>query len=317
MNPTLKKLFKSGAILTLSGISCYTTYKSDSTFLKIATAGVLSQVMTDMMVHPIDLINVRTKSNIHLNLNSRNTLNSILSYEGVRGLFKGLNFLVYSSFFAGLLYFTVYEKMKPNIKAFCVKNELSLGFAYSLSAFLAECTLFIFYYPFDLIKNKVITERYYFVNMSDALTKIYKETSLKSEGKNVFSNLFRNLYFGFFSSLVQSSSQMVIMFTVFEMARDVMAEMKQVPAEKIKGVEYFFCAFLGGFASASLLNFLEVYSIQRQIHGNAISLRQFMVNGELKTLTRGYVSKMSFGIFYTVVLLETMKFFSDLYGVSI
>jgi hypothetical protein len=96
----------------------------------------------------------------------------------------------------------------------------------------------------------------------------------------------------------------------FEITRDFIAKRRKIRDEEVKGFDYFLCILTTGIFSALVLNFLEVYSIQKMIHGDKISFKKFLLKESLNALKSRISAKLIYGVFYTITLLE----YFNIYG---
>jgi hypothetical protein len=282
--------------------------KIDNPYYRIGIVGLLAQVTTDFLFHPIELINVRTKYFFKQGHTTLTTTKHILSTSGPIGYFRGGSVTLLGSSIGGLTYFTLYKNIKERIKK--RTNESHYYLAYSLASTISELLVYAFYYPFEIIKTKIQSGQFNYKNFFDGLDNIYKSSD---SGKFI-----PNLYQGMMSSLSLAMLTTFTVFISFELSRDYVAKLKGIDSSEVDGWDYFYCCLCSGLVSSSLLNFLEVYVIQRQVHGGAVSFREFLLSENLRrTLTSGLVARNIHGVFYTVSLLEFLQIYGDVYNVKI
>ena len=111
MKSWLKALSATGAF----GIFSSYTINSDKQFLKFACSSVTAQVLSDVMFHPIVLVNSNTKYNFKNKVKTYETVKRVYNNYGLKGFYRGVNVVVFASCIYGLSYYTIYKKVKENI----------------------------------------------------------------------------------------------------------------------------------------------------------------------------------------------------------
>jgi hypothetical protein len=192
-----------------------------------------------------------------------------------------------------------------------LKKNKNLHFiAYSVSSFISQTTVSFFYYPFDMIKTRIQSGQYEYKNFLEGIRKNFD--------KNEIINSIRKIYSGFLPSIMLNSSSVTLIFFIFELCRDYYAQKYNIKSSDVSGLDYFKCSFIAGAISAVSLNFLEVFTIQKIIHGDGYSFKTFVKPQHfLKAATSGLLARSVIGIFYTVVWLKILKVFSKIYNVTL
>ena len=164
-------------------------------YMRYALAGTSAFLIVDVLVHPIDTLNMRSKV---LDSKGRTIHNAfrLLRITDAMQLFRGLNAVMYGTVLSGLLYFYAYAKLKKQMydivdqrdykteeqkqggKISDGSGDLLKHLAISFSAAtISEFLALGLYYPFDLVKTRMQTstakDRY--TNLIDAAIKIYQE----------------------------------------------------------------------------------------------------------------------------------------------
>jgi hypothetical protein len=296
-------------VFVLAASSIYVlSYNIQNPYYKIGLVGLLAQMTTDIIFHPIELINVRTKYHYKLGQSTLQTTKSVYNHSGLTGFIRGSSVTLLGSSTAGFIYFTLYKSIKEYIKK--DTDESRYYIAYTIASTVSEFIVFTGYYPFEVIKTRIQSGRFGYKNFFDGVGTIYASSE---KGRFV-----RNMYQGLTSSLLLSISTTFVVFMTFELSRDYLAKKRGVQSSEVRGWDYFFCTLLAGFVSATTLNFLEVYVIHRQVHGNEIRLGEFFNRKNMwNILGSGLGARNLHGIFYTVCLLEFLNFYGDIYNVKL
>jgi len=77
-------------------------------------ASLLDQITTDLILHPLDLVNTRTKYLFSEWLNIRQTARRIFKIYGLFRIFRGGSIMLWGSSFFGFVYFPTYRRFKIN-----------------------------------------------------------------------------------------------------------------------------------------------------------------------------------------------------------
>lgn len=310
MNFNSKQIIKYTLTISSCFAAFYMSLKVKDKNAKMAYAGLLGQMTTDFLFHPIDLVNTRTKYFFDQNLKSTQVAKRIKSTTGLKGFFRGGSVTLMGSGVGGFIYFYLYKRIKDKMLKGFEKNKNLYFLAYTVSASVSEVIVYLFYYPFDMIKTRIQTGIYNYKHFFDGVGKICDKNDLKSS--------IVKLYSGFCPSLVLSTSGMTLTFITFEITRDYYAKKSNISSAEVGGWDYFKCSFISGAVSAFSLNFLEVYTIQKIVHGKNYSFRTFMKPKHfLKAATSGLMARSVQGIFYTVCLLEVVRLFGKIYDVTL
>lgn len=306
-----KNILKYGLYSTFSLSALYYSTKVQNNDIRMGIIGLLGQVTTDFIFHPLDLINTRTKFFFNEKINALETSKRILTTTGWTGLFRGGSVTILGSSFSGFIYFSTYKKLKILFKKMLEGESDVKYIAYTLATILSELIVYPLYYPFDLIKTRILTGQYLYRNFWDGIKKIY------FEAKNNNTNIIKAYYTGFVPSLALNLSQTFLVFFTFEITRDYYANKRSVSAEEIKGFDYFVCTFISGFVTSASLNFLEVYSIQKIVNGDKINFRKFMSVKNFYAMQSGLLTRMFYGIFYTIFLLESINIYGKFFNLHL
>jgi hypothetical protein len=303
------KIFKYPAFLVSLSAGLGLSYKITDPKYKMGIIGLLAQVTTDYIFHPLDLINVRTKYYYKQGLSTYTTTKHILLNTGIQGFFKGGTVTLMGSSMSGFIYYFLYTDIRDTVKR-KVKDESKFYIAYSVASIISQLSVCLFYYPFELITTRIQTGQYAYRNFLDGIVQIYNQSE---RGRFV-----PNMYKGYLPSMCLNTANAFLVFFTFEVARDYVAKMRGVRNTDVSGLDYFSCTLLAGFVSSTTLNFLEVYTIQRQIHGDSISFKDFLKAQNYRTiLTSGLLARNLYGIFYTVFLLEFVNLYGKIFDIKL
>jgi hypothetical protein len=193
--------------------SIYKAHKSENEVLRIGAAGSLTTLIGESSFYFIDAINARSKI-LTNNVSFTSMLKKVLKNEGVGGLFKGYTACYYSSIFYGYLYFYMYKGIKCYMKeSEMYQNSKSTSFRaliYASSSTIAEVISLLIYYPYELVKIRLLTKNdiYKYESVSDAFVKIVRKDGVRG--------LYRGCVSFFFAFLGQYTMQM----TTYELLTD-------------------------------------------------------------------------------------------------
>lgn len=306
-----KNTIKYGVYSSISLTALYLTKYIQNNDIKMGVVGLLGQITTDLFFHPLDLVNTRTKFYFNEKVNAFDMSRRIITTTGWTGLFRGGSVTLLGSGFAGFIYFSWYKKLKDLFKKILEGEENINYVVYTFASILSEFIIYPLFYPFDLVKTRIQTGQFAYKNFFDGVKDIY----FNSPNKGF--KAIKEYYVGFCPSFALSLMGTFLVFFTFELTRDYIAEKKNIKSEEIVGLNYFLCSFIAGFVSASSLNFLEVYSIQKMIHGDKISFRNFISLKNFNAIKSGLVTRIFFGVFYTVFLLEAINFYGKIYHIHL
>ena len=139
----------------------------------------------------------------------------VIKEEGVQGLFKGYTACYYSSILYGYVYFYLYKGVKGHLKdsETYKKSTHSTSFRaliYASSSTIAEIISLFIYYPWELVKIRLLTKNdiYKYDSVSDAFVKILR--------KDGVTGLYRGVNYFFLAFMGQYTLQM----TTYELLID-------------------------------------------------------------------------------------------------
>lgn len=122
----------------------------------------------------IDGINARSKI-LTQNIGLKDMFSKVIREEGYLGLYKGYSACLYSSILYGYIYFYIYKGMKVYMKEHLDPHSTSMYVAiYASASTIAEVFSLLIYYPFEVIKVRLLTKNhiYQYSSVSDAFVKI-------------------------------------------------------------------------------------------------------------------------------------------------
>lgn len=79
--------------------------KSNDRHIRMGLAGLLGQITTDLIFHPLDVVNTRTKFLFSEKLNIRQMARRIYNNSGIFGIFRGGSVMLWGASFSGFVYF--------------------------------------------------------------------------------------------------------------------------------------------------------------------------------------------------------------------
>lgn len=149
----------------------------------MGAAGSLTVLIGESSFYFIDAVNTRSKIIQHHNAPFYRMLREIVVKEGIRkGLYKGYSASFYGSLMYGYIYFYIYKGLKVYMKeSLGGPSSASMKAAiYASASTIAECIALSIYYPFELIKVRLLTKNDYYKyhSVSDAFRKIINNDKL-------------------------------------------------------------------------------------------------------------------------------------------
>lgn len=171
--------------------------QSENEIVRMGAAGSLTVLIGESSFYFIDAVNARSKI-LHHNTPFIKMMRDIVKNEGVlKGLYKGYSASFYGSMMYGAIYFYIYKGLKVHLKK-SLDSPSSAGMKaaiYASASTIAECVALTIYYPFELIKVRLLTknEHYRYNSVSHAFLKISK-----TEKKGVL-GLYRGVFAFFFT----------------------------------------------------------------------------------------------------------------------
>jgi len=132
--------------------------------------GGFSGMLMETILHPMDTIRTRMKSNRSEFLSFNQTIKRMYVKEGPRVFFRGFSCTLSGSFMANATYFYCYETLKHQFK---LKKLMSDDFVPFVSAFLAGFCQDLVYIPCDIVRTRMqLDNQYDYKNVADGLYKI-------------------------------------------------------------------------------------------------------------------------------------------------
>lgn len=246
-------LFLSGFIGTYV-YSLYMAKKSDNDVLRMGAAGSITILISESSFYFIDAVNARSKI-LNENVRFVDMIRSILKNEGIKGLYKGYSASFYSSILYGYLYFYMYKGLKVYMKEHIHPHSTSMtAFIYASASTVAEVFALVLYYPYELVKVRLLTKNdvYKYESVSDAFIKIVK--------KDHFKGLYRGVGAFFFAFMGQYTLQM----TIYESIIDSVIKTKGQDHYRNNENYYVITTSIqSGVIAAFFTNFLEVIVVRK------------------------------------------------------
>jgi len=279
--------------------------------IKMGIAGLLAQMTTDLIFHPIDVVNTRTKYYFREKLNIRQMSKKIYYNEGLFGIYRAGSVMLWGSAFSGYTYFFLYKIFKEFFKNKFGENSQYRSFVYALSAMITQCFVYPLVYPIDLVKTRLQTGEYNYLNLQEGIKQIYLNSN------KIGMAVIREFYVGFIPNFSLSVTSSILVFLTFESTRDFIAKRKNIKADDVIGLDYLLCTFMAGSITAISLNALEVYSILKCIHGDRINFRNFLSKENSHALKSGICARLFSGVFYTIFLLELVNTYGKVFQTNL
>ena len=100
--------------LSAASLFSYTFYEGpliESEYIRFALAGTASTVIVELLTHAIDTVNMRSKV-----INGPKIyVISLMKFEGISNLFRGVQAVLYGYVFSSMLYFYAYISIKDRM----------------------------------------------------------------------------------------------------------------------------------------------------------------------------------------------------------
>jgi hypothetical protein len=284
----------------------------ENEIIRIGFAGAIAQFSTEILFHPIDVINTRVKAEIaHSETNSYRMIRRILQKEGFLGFWRGASSTFYGALLGGFIYFSSYKYLKNYLKKFDSsddKNKIH-SLIYLVSSLLGETLFLLFYYPYDLIRTRTQTRLpgFDYKGPIDGAKKI-----LEGKVRNIL-----KLYTGATPSFVLNLANQSIMFTVLESMREYYLKKNKLKSvNDLKLSTYLFCSLTAGAVAGGATNILEVITIHKQVDPN-FKFFKFLKEQGIKSLTKGLIARMTINMFHSVTLFFVVDYMSNLFNVEL
>jgi hypothetical protein len=133
-------------------------------------------LISEASFYYIDLINAKSKM-LEVNVGITEMMKRVFKEDGLAGFYKGFSASYYSAIISGFIYFYLYKAVKVHlIEHFHPTSEVMLTLTYATSSTIAEVISLILYYPYEMIKVRLMTKNhiYRYFSVGDAFKKILK-----------------------------------------------------------------------------------------------------------------------------------------------
>jgi hypothetical protein len=287
--------------------------ESKNEIIRIGFAGSIAQFVTEIIFHPIDVINTRTKAEIsHGNMNSYKMIRRIIDKEGMYGFWRGASATFYGALLGGLIYFSAYKWLKNYMKKYenpAHKSRIHT-FAYLISSLLGESLFLVFYYPYDLIRTRMQTRTpgFEYKGPVDGCKRILNGRPIRN---------FAKLYVGATPSFILNLSNQSIMFTVLESMREYyLSKLKLHSVNELPLSIYLLCSVAAGVVSGAATNIMEVVTIHKQVDPT-FKFTQFLKEQGVKALTQGLFARVTINVMHSVTLFFVVDEVSKMFDVEL
>lgn len=182
----------------------------------------------------------------------------------------------------GYIYFSMYKGIKFHLKEkdlFKTHKESTSAKAlvYATSSTIAEITALCVYYPFELVKIRLLTRNDHFgyTSVTNAFYKIWKNDGIKG------------LYRGVFTFFLAFMGQYTLQMVTYELKID--SDKKKVGIKYFNEHENFYviwASIISGVIAAILINALEVIVVRKQTTSGETFSKIYKEEG-IKIFTKG------------------------------
>eukprot|EP00355_Strombidium_rassoulzadegani_P010708 CAMPEP_0168621744 /NCGR_PEP_ID=MMETSP0449_2-20121227/7870_1 /TAXON_ID=1082188 /ORGANISM="Strombidium rassoulzadegani, Strain ras09" /LENGTH=249 /DNA_ID=CAMNT_0008662909 /DNA_START=574 /DNA_END=1319 /DNA_ORIENTATION=+ len=207
-------------------------------------------------------------------------MQQVYKHYGPYGIYRGFRTSYYSATTGAFAFFIVYKGMKQKMREyFQPATQQQCSLIYLVASVCAEAISMFIYYPYEILKVRMITKNdtFGYKSIPDAFHKIFK-----SEGV-------RGWYKGYPYFLVNFVLSNTIQLVIYETYMDL--KKKKVGNREFKlneGRYVIEAALLGGFITGSLLNSFECVMYMKmaeQVKGK--TLLQIYKDSGTQMLTKG------------------------------
>jgi hypothetical protein len=287
----------------------YKFRNTNNAIIRIGFAGAIAQFTTEILFHPIDVINTRTKAEIaQADIDAYKMIRRIIDKEGFIGFWRGASATYYGALLGGFIYFTTYKFLKNKLKSLEGSEKLHT-FSYLASSLLGETLFLLFYYPYDLIRTRMQTmmTTWDYKGPIDGYRQI-----LMGKFRN-----FKRLYVGATPSFILNLSNQSIMFTVLESMREFFLKKNNFKSiTELPIHTYLFCSVTAGIVSGAATNIMEVVTIHKQVDPK-FKFTHFIKEQGIRALTQGLYARMSINVFHSATLFFVVDYMSQIFDVEL
>jgi len=301
--------------LTFSALAYH--YKNKpNIYLRIGFAGSIAQLLTEIVFHPIDVINTRTKADIVGKVDAFKITRRIWASEGVFGFWHGASSTFYGSLIGGMVYFSTYKWLKNKLKLENTEENKTYNYlAYVCSSLTGELLFMTIYYPFDLVRTRMQTRIHNYKDLLDGFKQII--TKKTSTVNNVNYDI-KKLYTGATPSFILNMTNQCLIFSIIESMREYFMRINKVTHVKDLGTfDYCMCSIAAGSISGAITNVLEVITIQKQINGSKFKFKEFIREHGYYSLRAGIFARMAINTAHTLALFLIVDEVGVYFGVEL
>lgn len=196
--------------LSFNNSISYQPAYSGKSHLNHGYLGGLAGLFMDSVLHPVDTIRTRIKTNAHETVKLLTQVNRMYKHEGLFSYFKGFSCTLAGSFIANGTFFFTYEKLKHTLAKVPALHHDAVPF---IAAFTAGMCSNSIYLPFIAIRTRmqINSSHYDYKHFFDGAKKV-----LKREG-------FRKLYLGGPVFFVQSAIDTSLTFGFYEIFHRILS----------------------------------------------------------------------------------------------
>jgi len=265
-------------------------------FLIIGCCGATSQLISDFSLHAVDTINVRLKST-HADITVKEMSKRIHKKYGIRGFFNGLSATICGSITGGFVYFTAYMMMKNIMKKFIPHEEEFIFLRNLFSAGLTEFVALIVFYPFEMVKTRMQSNRYYYNynNVFDGLKQVWNEDKKLK---------WMSFYKGSFPYFLMFICYTAIQFSCYETLIRQYSKRNKNHEPNFSSI--LTSSILSGAIASLMTNWIEVMTIQKQLDSSRGLLQIFRLTG-ISIFYKGIATRLLSNCFQSLIIFVALE----------
>lgn len=272
--------------------------------------GGLAGLLMDTVLHPIDTIRTRIKTNTQASVALFSQMKHMYRHEGFSSYLRGGTCTLGGSFVANGAYFFAYEKLK---NMFIQRETFNEGVAPFVAAFTGGVIANVLYLPFIVVRTRMQTASgfYDYRNALDGLKKV-----IKYEG-------FRSLYLGGPVFLTQTALDLSLTFGFYEIFHKTLKNFFQNESESSLPITMA-SSIMAASLSAVIVNPLDVLVARMQTmhtsaHGKCTipaMLKRIYANEGMAGFMKGVTGTMSHYSMAALILFPTYEALKNIYNVD-
>lgn len=289
----------------------HTHLKKPQDLLKVSLVGSMAGTFMETLVHPLDTIRTRIKTNTLESVPFFTQASRMIKQEGIYSVFRGISCTLFCAALARGVYFYFYEKLKILFKG---NHMMPVDLAPFAAGFIAGFIGDLIEVPSDLVRTRMqIGNTYDYKHVFDGYYKVYKDGG------------FRELYHGAKVYFTLDALDTGLTFGFYELSCKILSRyFKSEP----DGVNYnlsVVSSSLAASASAILTNPIDVILARVQILSNTNAgnfrirdlIKNTYKNEGIKGFYKGVGGRVWQNAISAVILFPTYEFLKHRFDIDL